>query len=300
MIKDSYPHVGLGRICRLLGITRQAYYKNIRYQRKTIAEEHITLQMISAIRKDHPRMGGRKLYFMIKEDINRLHIKVGRDALFDLLASEHLLVQRRKRKHITTNSNHWYRKYPNLIKNIVPDGPNQIWVSDITYIKTKQEFLYLFLITDAYSKKILGYRLTKSLDSIHAVNSLQDAIKNNCQPISGLIHHSDRGIQYCCKDYTDLLNQYSISISMTENGDPLENPIAERINGILKDEYLNHTINVHSHLDKRDLYNAIEKYNTLRPHLSCDMLTPEEAHRGRGNLRRLWKNYYKKRVNLEV
>jgi len=145
VIKDSYPQVGLGRICRLFGITRQAYYKNIKYQKKAITEDHIVLQLVSAIRKDHPRMGGRKMYFMIKEDINRLSIKLGRDALFDLLASEHLLVQRRKRKYITTNSKHWYRKYPNLIKNLVPDGPNQIWVSDITYIRTKQEFLYLFL-----------------------------------------------------------------------------------------------------------------------------------------------------------
>lgn len=300
MIKDSYPQVGLGRICRLFGITRQAYYKNIKYQKKAIAEDHITLQLISAIRKDHPRMGGRKIYFMIKEDINRLNIKLGRDALFDLLASEHLLVQRRKRKHITTNSNHWYRKYPNLIKDLVPDGPDQIWVSDITYIRTKQEFLYLFLITDAYSKKILGYRLAKNLDSIHAVNSLQDAIKNTCKPISGLIHHSDRGIQYCSKEYTDLLNKHAISISMTENGDPLENPIAERINGILKDEYLNDKINNHNNLDIKELSNAIEKYNTLRPHLSCEMLTPQEAHRTQGNLKRMWKNYYRKRVNLEV
>lgn len=300
MIKDSYPQVGLGRICRLFGITRQAYYKNIKYQKKAIAEDHITLQLISAIRKDHPRMGGRKMYFMIKEDINRLNIKLGRDALFDLLASEHLLVQRRKRKHITTNSNHWYRKYPNLIKNLVPDGPDQIWVSDITYIRTKQEFLYLFLITDAYSKKILGYRLAKNLDSIHAVNSLQDAIKNTCKPISGLIHHSDRGIQYCSKEYTDLLNKHAISISMTESGDPLENPIAERINGILKDEYLNDKINNHINLDINELSNAIEKYNTLRPHLSCEMLTPQEAHRTQGNLKKLWKKYYRKRVNLEV
>lgn len=300
MIKDSYPQVGLGRICRLFGITRQAYYKNIKHQKKAIAEDHITLQLISAIRKDHPRMGGRKLYFMIKEDINRLNIKIGRDALFDLLASEHLLVKQRKRKHITTNSNHWYRKYPNLIKNIVPVGPDQIWVSDITYIRTNQEFLYLFLITDAYSKKILGYRLAKNLDSIHAVNSLQDAIKNTCKPISGLIHHSDRGIQYCSKEYTDLLHEHAISISMTENGDPLENPIAERVNGILKDEYLYDKINNHNNLDIKELSRAIEKYNTLRPHLSCEMLTPQEAHRARGNLKRMWKNYYRKRVNLEV
>lgn len=225
---------------------------------------------------------------------------MGRDALFTLLASEHLLVQSRKRKHITTNSRHWYRRYPNLIKDIVPYRPDQIWVSDITYIRTKNEFLYLFLITDAYSKKILGYRLAKNLDSIHAVNSLQDAIKNRCQPIQGLIHHSDRGIQYCSKEYTDLLRDNEIEISMTENGDPLENPIAERINGILKDEYLNIKSNNHNNIDIRQVSYAIEKYNTLRPHLSCQMLTPEQAHQGNGQLKKLWKNYYKKRVILNV
>jgi putative transposase len=256
--------------------------------------------MISSKRKDHPRMGVRKIYFMIKDDMDRLNIKMGRDALFDLMASEHMLVQRRKRKHITTNSNHWYRKYPNLIRGITPDGPNQIWVSDITYIKTQRAFLYLFLITDAYSKKILGYRLANNLDSIHAVNSLQDAVRNTCQPMTGLIHHSDRGIQYCSKEYTDLLNKHSISISMTENSDPLENAIAERVNGILKDEYLNDDILKQSDLDIEKLKNAIEKYNKLRPHLSCQMLTPEVAHARKGTLKRQWKNYYRKTVKLEV
>jgi transposase InsO family protein len=245
-------------------------------------------------------MGGRKMYFMIKEDIERTGIKMGRDALFSLLASEHLLVHPRKRKHITTNSKHWYKKYPNLIKGIVPDRPNQIWVSDITYIKTKNEFLYLFLITDAYSKKILGFRLANNLDSIHAVNSLQDALKNTCQPISGLIHHSDRGIQYCSKEYIEVLQSNSILISMTENGDPLENPIAERVNGILKDEYLFNKLNDYNYLDNTQVSNAIRKYNTLRPHLSCEMLTPEEAHHGHGQLRKMWKNYYRKKANLEV
>lgn len=300
MIKDRYPHLGLGRICRLFGLTRQAYYKNIKYQKKVITENHIVLQLIWSIRKDHPRMGGRKMHFMIREEMDRLNIKMGRDAFFDLLSSEHLLVQQKRRRHITTNSKHWYKKYPNLIREITPDRPNQIWVSDITYIKTNQEFLYLFLISDAYSKKILGYRLAKNLDSTHAVNSLQDAIKNACQPILGLIHHSDRGIQYCSKEYIDLLNKHAIAISMTENGDPLENPIAERINGILKDEYLNDKSNNQSKLDIKQLSYAIEKYNRLRPHLSCEMLTPEAAHRGQGNLKRMWKNYYRKSANLEV
>lgn len=256
--------------------------------------------MISSKRKDHPRMGVRKIYFMIKEDMERLNIKMGRDALFDLMAAEQMLVQRRKRKHITTNSNHWYRKYPNLIRGIAPDGANQIWVSDITYIKTQREFIYLFLITDAYSKKILGYRLARSLDSVHAVNSLQDAVKNTCQPMTGLIHHSDRGIQYCSKEYTDLLYKHSISISMTENSDPLENAIAERVNGILKDEYLNEEILEKNDLDSEKLKNAIEKYNKLRPHLSCQMMTPEMAHASKGALKRQWKNYYRKTVKLEV
>jgi transposase InsO family protein len=288
------------RICRLFGISRQSYYKNIKYQKKVITEDHIVLQMISSRRKDHPRMGVRKLYFMIKAEMADMNIKMGRDALFDLMASEHMLVQRRKRKHITTNSNHWYRKYPNLIRGIIPNGPNQIWVSDITYIKTPEDFLYLFLITDAYSKKILGYRLAKTLDSVHAVNSLQDAVKNSCYPIPGLIHHSDRGIQYCSKEYTDMLKGHGIGISMTENGDPLENAIAERINGILKDEYLNDEISKHRCLEAEELKKAIEKYNKLRPHLSSDMLTPEAAHDSKGILKRRWKNYYRKTVKLEV
>ncbi len=265
-----------------------------------IIEDHIVLQLVSSIRKDHPRMGTRKIYYLIKKDLGLLNIKMGRDALFDLLSSQQMLVQKRKRKHITTNSHHWYRKYPNLIIGLIPDGPNQIWVSDITYIRTSKEFLYLFLITDVYSKKILGYRLAKTLDSTHAVNSLQDAVKNTSQPISGLIHHSDRGIQYCSKEYTSLLKHHAILISMTENSDPRENAIAERINGILKDEYLNEEIRNHNNLTTTQLVKTIEKYNNKRPHLSCDMLTPEVAHMKSGELKRKWKNYYRKTVNLEV
>ena len=262
-----------------------------------IIESHIVHQMVLNIKKDHPRMGTRKIYHLIKSDLERCNIKMGRDALFDLMAVNNLQVTKRKRRHITTNSNHVYKKYPNLIKDINPDGPNQIWVSDITYIRTiQQEFLYLFLITDAYSKKVLGYRLAKSLDSMHAVNALQDAIKNTCQPKSGLIHHSDRGIQYCSKEYIKVLNNNHIAISMTENGDPLENPIAERINGILKDEYLNQ----YQSLTSIQLEKSIEMYNNKRPHLSCDMLTPELAHQRSGSLKKRWKNYYKKLINLDV
>lgn len=262
-----------------------------------LIEDHIIYQMVLNIKKEHPRMGTRKIYHLIKPDLERSNIKIGRDALFDLMAENNLKVTKTKRRHITTNSNHVFKRYPNLIKGIEPDGPNQIWVSDITYIRTTtQEFLYLFLITDAYSKKVLGYRLAGSLDSIHAVNALQDAIQNNSQPIAGLIHHSDRGIQYCSKEYINVLIKYNIAISMTEKGDPLENPVAERVNGILKDEYLNQ----YQSLTALQLQKSIEKYNNKRPHLSCDMLTPELAHVSSGTLKKRWKNYYKKQVNLEV
>lgn len=224
------------------------------------------------------------------------NIKMGRDALFDLVAANNLQVTKRKRRYITTNSNHVFKKYPNLIRGIAPDGPDQIWVSDITYIRSGEEFLYLFLITDMYSKKILGYRLAKTLDSSHAVNSLQDAIRNSSKPITGLTHHSDRGIQYCSKDYIKLLEKHNIKISMTENGDPLENPVAERVNGILKDEYLNQ----YQRLTLIQLEKSIQKYNNERPHLSINMLTPEQAHLSSGELKRRWKNYYKKPINLEV
>jgi len=289
--------VGLGRICRLFGITRQAYYKHLKAIEKILMEDHIVCQMVLNIKKEHPRMGTRKIYHLIKSDLEKSKIKMGRDALFDLVSENNLQVIKRKRKHVTTNSNHVFKRYPNLIRDIDPEGPNQIWVSDITYIKTlQQEFLYLFLITDAYSKKVLGYRLAKTLDSLHAVNSLQDAIENTSQPVSGLIHHSDRGIQYCSKEYINMLKVNNIAISMTENGDPLENPIAERVNGILKEEYLSQ----YPALTSLQLEKSIKKYNNIRPHLSCDMLTPEVAHLTSGRLKKRWKNYYKKTINLEV
>jgi len=286
--------VGLERICRLFGLSRQAFYKYLKATQKMLFEDHIVYQMVLSIKKDHPRMGTRKIYHLIKPELQRSNIKMGRDALFDLMAANNLKVTKRKRRYITTNSNHVYRKYPNLIRDMEPDGPNQIWVSDITYIRSGNEFIYLFLITDAYSKKIIGCKLANTLDSMHAVNSLQDALKNNRQPITGLIHHSDRGIQYCSKEYIKVLQENNIHISMTEKGDPLENAIAERVNGILKDEYLNQ----YQNLTTLQLEKSIEKYNRKRPHLSCDMLTPELAHQASGKLKKRWKNYYKKTVTL--
>jgi transposase InsO family protein len=223
---------------------------------------------------------------------------MGRDALFNLLSEQGLLIRKRKRCSITTNSNHWYRKYPNLIRGFVPYRSNQLWVSDITYIKIEKKHRYLFLLTDAYSKKILGYKLSDSLESSSAIVCLTMALKNVCKPILGLIHHSDRGIQYCSNVYVNLLQNYGIDISMTEQGDPLENPIAERVNGILKQEYIDDHLQKNKVLEAYHLEAIIYKYNKKRPHLSCDMLTPNEAHLRKGKLAKRWKNYYKKEVIL--
>ena len=221
-------------------------------------------------------------------------IIIGRDAFFDLLSEHNLLVRKRKRrKPITTFSDHWMRKHPNLIEGFYPTAPNQLWVSDITYIIVGNGFAYLSLITDAYSRKIVGFYLSIDLSAEGCIRALEMALDNN--PVLGrLIHHSDRGSQYCCSDYVKILNDNFIKISMTQNGDPRENAIAERVNGILKDElldksYLNYQEAV------RSVSIAISIYNHQRPHSSIDYLTPIEAHFRSGKLKRRWKNYYSKK-----
>jgi transposase InsO family protein len=226
------------------------------------------------------------------------HIHIGRDAFFNLLSDRNLLIRkRRRRKPITTFSDHWMRKHPNLIEGFYPTAPNQLWVSDITYIVVGDGFAYLSLITDAYSRKIVGFYLSKDLSAEGCIRALKMALENN--PVLGrLIHHSDRGSQYCCSDYVKILNDNFIKISMTQNGDPRENAIAERVNGILKDELLSK-----SHLDYneaiRNVSIAISTYNHQRPHGSIDYLTPIEAHFRSGEIKRRWKNYYSKKKEVE-
>ena len=266
-----------------------------------VNQNYMVVRLVASVRGKHPRMGTRKIYHLIKPDLEGQGIKMGRDALFSLLADEDLLIRKRKRMHITTNSNHWFRKYPNLIKGFEPTMPNQLWVSDITYIRTAQGFQYLFLLTDAYSKRILGYRLASNMDSIHAVNALQDAIENSCQLPDGLIHHSDRGLQYCSHSYVNTLKHHQMAISMTESGDPLDNAVAERVNGILKDEYINIVVEQTGTITQAKLDEIINRYNNQRPHLSCDMLTPTQVHLIKGiTIKKRWKNYYRKQINMEL
>lgn len=229
------------------------------------------------LRAQMPRVGTRKLHHLLKDTFEREHLKMGRDGLFRLLGKEGLLVPRRKRYTVTTDSRHWMHKYPNLTKGLSLHRPEQVWVSDITYIDTLKETLYLHLVTDAYSKRIMGYELCGNMEAASTVKALKMAIRGRKYD-GELIHHSDRGLQYCSKLYVDELKRNNIKISMTENGSPYENAVAERINGILKDEF---------GLAKRlnDIAEGlllaeqgISAYNYLRPHLSCNMLTPAEMH----------------------
>lgn len=276
----------------MFGKSRQAYYKWLHKVENKYLEIEIILQLVEQARKRKRRTGVRKLYKELKEKFTEQGIKIGRDALFDILRDHGLLVKKRRNRVITTQSFHWLRKYPNLIKELVPTGSNQIWVSDITYIKTKEGFMYLYLISDAYSRKIVGWNVSDDLTANSAVIALKLAMAAE-KPPEKIIHHSDRGIQYCSHEYVGLLKKNQFRISMTEHGDPLENAIAERINGILKDEWINDI----KLMGKKDAYNnlqwIVEVYNMERLHTSIDYMTPTEAHLNQGEIKRRWKSYYK-------
>lgn len=277
-------------LCGLFGKTRQAYYKRKKETYKESVNEDLVLTVVRKIRETQKRTGGRKLLEMVRERVTQEQL-MGRDEFFNLLRSHGLLVRKRKFRAVTTNSFHWLHKYPNLIKALSPERPNHLWVSDITYINTDNGFLYLYLITDAYSRKIIGWHLSDNLGSDSAILALLMAISQLPINCSEIIHHSDRGIQYCSLKYVKILKAHGIKISMTENGDPYENAIAERVNGILKTEWL-YDMDLHGYTDALiALKQVINIYNTERLHSSIEMLTPEQAHSQCGKLKRLWKTY---------
>lgn len=219
----------------------------------------------------------------------------GRDAFIEILRKNGLMVRiRRRRRYKTTDSAHHYRKYPNLIKEVVPYRPNEIWVSDITYIETEEGVSYLSLITDAYSHKIVGWALGPSLETRYPLEALRMALATiDADSARRLIHHSDRGCQYCSDAYVSELRKYGIRISMTQSGDPLENAIAERANGILKSEWLYKMTIPDRVTCKAELERIIGFYNTERPHMSIGWQTPEQAHGQTGEQQRCWRNYYR-------
>lgn len=274
----------------LFGKTRQAFYDRGWYLDEKDIMESIVLEMVAEIRREIPGIGVRKLYFMLQIPFKTHNIKLGRDLFFKLLQENNLLIKRKRRYVSTTDSKHWMKKYPNLIKEKIVNSPEQIWVADITYIVIKDDFNYLNLITDAYSKQIMGYCLHPTLEAHGTIKALNMALSNRKTPSSKLIHHSDRGTQYCSYGYVEILYNSGIEISMTENGDPYENPIAERINGILKVDF-----ELHKQFNSRNealdiIERSIRAYNEIRPHMSCNNLTPSQAHTLTGPLKKLWKN----------
>jgi transposase InsO family protein len=283
----------------LFGRTRHAFYDRSWFLKQREENHILVLEMVAEIRREIPRIGTGKLYQMLKKPLQSNGIKIGRDGLHTLLQEHGLTVRPKKRYARTTNSNHWMKKYPNLIKGVEVSEAEQVWVADITYIVIGGDFNFLNLITDNYSKRIMGYCLHPTLEAKGTIIALKMALNNRQKPENKLIHHSDRGTQYCCQDYVTLLQVSEIGISMSEKGDPYENPVAERVNGILKGDF---------ELDKGfssrvDALTAIDRsiraYNELRPHLSCNMFTPNQAHEMVGPLIKKWKpKTYAKRPDL--
>jgi transposase InsO family protein len=237
-----------------------------------------------------PKIGTRKLYFMLKEELKQL--QVGRDMLFRILKANHMLIHPRRRYHVTTNSHHRFKKHKNLIENVVPEKPEQIWVSDITYVGNRQNPMYLALVTDAYSKQIMGHDLSNSLDVSGTLRALKMAVKKRKYKNNIITHHSDRGLQYCSNEYQDLLKRSKINCSMTESYDPYANAVAERVNGILKGEFIGYKKQWSLQTMGELVKNSIEIYNEKRPHFSCYYRTPKQMHQQNEVKIKTYKNEY--------
>lgn len=275
----------------MFGVSKQAYYKHKDDSLEKVIRERFIIEFVKSIREVNKGLGGEKLWLLYHEYFGEQY-SVGRDAFKKVLRKNELLVRKKRKRIRTTDSSHPYPVYPNLIKDLLPSGPNQVWVSDITYIRTESGFCFLSLVTDAYTREIVGYELAPGLEASYTVKALQKALdKFDSHQLNNLIHHSDRGLQYASLGYTNLLRQHQIRISMTENSDPKENAIAERVNGILKQEFLNHITFKSIHQVKPVLDKALEFYNNNRPHRSLDMLTPAQAAATGGKIKKRWKSY---------
>ena len=264
-------------ICQVHGYSRQAYYKRRNADYRQVLMEAIIIKQVLEIRRRQTKIGGRQLYHRIKPVLEEMQFKFGRDRFFDLLRRERLLIRRRKKYVKTTNSRHRFRKYGNLIKQLLIDKANQVYVADITYIRTLYGFCYLSLITDACSRKIVGYHLSLSLGIEGCLCALKKALRNLPEGAK-LIHHSDRGIQYCSDEYTGLLQKHHVKISMTEQDHVYENALAERVNGILKDEFMLGETLASYELARQMVAEAVDIYNNERPHQSLKYATPSMRH----------------------
>ena len=289
-LRELHPRVTADEACGLFGYSRQAYYQGFRRGYESSIEVDSILEAIRQIRKRHPKMGVRKLKVVLKRDYG---VDVGRDSLFDIMRGAGLLVRRRKRHRRTTFSSHGLRTYPNMIKDLVPSRPDEVWVTDITYLFVQGMSMYIFLVTDAYSRMIVGYKVADNMRVENTIAALKMALRNRNQQYRKLpiIHHSDRGSQYCSLQYVKLMERNDMVISMTESGDPKDNAIAERVNGTVKNEYL-YPLQVSMSGLNSKVYKAMRLYNAERPHLSLSMNTPEHVYRTGCETHRLWKNYF--------
>ena len=281
------------------GHSRQAYYKGFREKQQEGLKAELLIDQVLGYRKLQPHIGGRKLLYLLSPFMRQHNLEIGRDAFFRLLREHGLLSRRRRSKPRTTDSGHWLKKYPDLVKGQPrPEQPCRLWVSDITYLRLNEGDAFLSLVTDVYSRKIIGFHVSDSLGAEGCLLALQMAI-SAVKRTAGCIHHSDRGVQYCSKQYVNLLESNGINISMTQSGDPRDNAIAERVNGILKTELLKPMFS-----NKEEAKAAVEKavsiYNYLRPHSSLSMLTPALVHGSKPKVKRYWKNYYRKVPAKEV
>ena len=263
----------------MFGISKQAYHKRIKNHNTKEENNKKILEMVQNTRKTHPRAGTRKLKEYIRPELQKEGLKMGRDALFTLLRNNGLLVRKTKRFHITTDSKHFFHKSPNLLKNIVLKHAEQALVTDITYIKTDQGHAYLALATDPFSKKIMGYALEDNMKVEMVKKALKMAHNNFIfTKKEKVILHSDRGIQYCCPDYSEFAQKLGFQLSTTQKYDPYENAVAERINGILKYEYgLRNTLPDLKKAQKMAAQ-AVDIYNNQRIHWSLDFQTPNQVH----------------------
>lgn len=259
-----------------MGIDRQVYYRTIKRTKHKQQTATQVVEMIKKVRMRMPRIGTRKLYHLLYDELKELG--VGRDRLFAIMKANNLQIVPKRQYHITTDSHHRFRKHKNLVDGLIIERPEQVWVSDITYIGNRQNPMYLSLTTDAYSKKIMGFNVSKSLNASGAITAMKQAIKNRKYPEKQLIHHSDRGLQYCCDEYQQLLINSKITCSMTESYDPYQNAVAERVNGILKQEFILGITTSDLELMENLIDESIDIYNNERPHWSCWMKTPASMH----------------------
>lgn len=260
----------------LFGVDRQVYYRRKRSKQKRQDIASQVVEMVREIRQQMPRVGTRKLYYLLEPKLRLL--SVGRDRLFRILKANHLLIIPKRSYRITTNSHHRFRKHKNLIEQLAITRPEQVWVSDITYLGNRENPCYLSLVTDAYSKLIVGYNVSENLNTEGCIKALEKAVKSRQYKSETLIHHSDKGIQYCSHEYQKTLSENHLRCSMTESYDPYQNAVAERVNGILKQEFMIDEYRVGLPEITQIVKESIHIYNTKRPHYSSYLLTPTQMH----------------------